>query len=78
VAAAEAVLELTDGVGVDAALECVGTAQAFTTAMAVTRPGGMVGYVGAPHGVDVSRWRIWSLAMSFAGGRSLMDIAEEL
>ena len=52
-AAAEAVLQLTDGVGVDAALECVGTAQAFTTAMAVTRPGGMVGYVGVPHGVDV-------------------------
>jgi threonine dehydrogenase-like Zn-dependent dehydrogenase len=51
--AAEAVLELTDGVGVDAALECVGTAQAFTTAMAVTRPGGMVGYVGVPHGVEV-------------------------
>jgi threonine dehydrogenase-like Zn-dependent dehydrogenase len=52
-AAAQAVLDLTDGVGVDAALECVGTAQAFTTAMAVTRPGGMVGYVGVPHGVDV-------------------------
>jgi len=52
-AAAEAVLELADRVGVDAALECVGTAQAFTTAMAVTRPGGMVGYVGVPHGVEV-------------------------
>jgi threonine dehydrogenase-like Zn-dependent dehydrogenase len=52
-AAAQAVLDLTDGVGVDAALECVGTAQAFTTAMAVTRPGGMVGYVGVPHGVEV-------------------------
>ena len=52
-AAAEAVLQLTDGVGVDAALECVGTAQSFTTTVAVTRPGGMVGYVGVPHGVDV-------------------------
>jgi len=52
-AAAEAVLELTQGVGVDAALECVGTAQSFTTAVAVTRPGGMVGYVGVPHGVKV-------------------------
>jgi len=52
-AATAAVLELTDGVGVDAALECVGTAQAFTTAMAITRPGGMVGYVGVPHGVEV-------------------------
>jgi hypothetical protein len=52
-AAAAAVLELTDGVGVDAALECVGTAQSVTTAVAVTRPGGMVGYVGVPHGVEV-------------------------
>jgi threonine dehydrogenase-like Zn-dependent dehydrogenase len=52
-AAAEAVLELTDGVGVDAALECVGTAESFTTAVAVTRPGGMVGYVGVPHGVEM-------------------------
>ena len=52
-AAAAAVLELTEGVGVDAALECVGTAQAFTTAMAVTRPGGMVGYVGVRHRVEV-------------------------
>ena len=52
-AAAETVLELTGRVGVDAALECVGTAQSFTTAVAVTRPGGMVGYVGVPHGVDV-------------------------
>jgi threonine dehydrogenase-like Zn-dependent dehydrogenase len=52
-AAAEAVLELTDGIGVDAALECVGTAQSFATAMAVTRPGGVVGYVGVPHGVEV-------------------------
>jgi threonine dehydrogenase-like Zn-dependent dehydrogenase len=52
-AAAEAVLELTEAVGVDAALECVGTAESFTTAVAVTRPGGMVGYVGVPHGVEV-------------------------
>jgi len=52
-AAATAVMDLTGGVGVDAALECVGTAQAFATAMAVTRPGGMVGYVGVPHSVEV-------------------------
>jgi threonine dehydrogenase-like Zn-dependent dehydrogenase len=52
-AATAAVLQLTDGVGVEAALECVGTAQAFTTAVQVTRPGGLVGYVGVPHGVDV-------------------------
>ena len=52
-AAAETVLELTDGVGVDAALECVGTGQSMATAFAIARPGSVVGAVGAPHGVVV-------------------------
>jgi len=47
------VLELTGGVGVDAALECVGTGQSMTTALGIARPGSTVGVVGAPHGVDV-------------------------
>jgi len=46
-----AVLELTDALGVDAALECVGTGQAMDTALGVARPGSTVGYVGVPHGV---------------------------
>jgi len=53
-AAIETVRELTNGVGVDAALECVGTGQSVATALAITRPGSMVGIVGAPHGVDAS------------------------
>ncbi len=48
-----AVLELTNGVGVDAALECVGTGQSMTTALAIARPGSTVGVVGAPHGAEV-------------------------
>jgi threonine dehydrogenase-like Zn-dependent dehydrogenase len=67
-AAAEAVLDLTDGVGVDAALECVGTAQAFTTAMVVTRPGGMVGYVGVPHGVEVPITSMFFCNVGLRGG----------
>jgi threonine dehydrogenase-like Zn-dependent dehydrogenase len=50
-AATEALLERTDGVGVDAALECVGTGQSLGTALAIARPGSIVGVVGAPHGV---------------------------
>jgi threonine dehydrogenase-like Zn-dependent dehydrogenase len=50
--ATEAVLELTDGVGVDATLECVGTGQSMETAFSIARPGSMVGYVGVPHGVE--------------------------
>jgi threonine dehydrogenase-like Zn-dependent dehydrogenase len=52
-AAAEAVMALTSGVGVDATLECVGTGQSMATAFSVARPGAMVGYVGVPHGVEV-------------------------
>jgi threonine dehydrogenase-like Zn-dependent dehydrogenase len=48
--ATEAVLELTGGIGVDAALECVGTAQSIATAFAIARPGSTVGIVGVPHG----------------------------
>jgi hypothetical protein len=51
--ATEAVMELTNGVGVDAALECVGTGQAMETALSIARPGSMVGYVGVPHGVEL-------------------------
>jgi len=44
------VLELTGGIGVDSALECVGTTQSIATAGAVARPGSTVGIVGVPHG----------------------------
>jgi threonine dehydrogenase-like Zn-dependent dehydrogenase len=46
--AVQAVLRLTDGAGVDAALECVGTDQSIQTAAAITRAGGMIGAVGVP------------------------------
>ena len=52
-AATEAVLAMTDGLGVDAALECVGTNQSMATAFAIARPGSMVGAVGVPHDTEV-------------------------
>jgi threonine dehydrogenase-like Zn-dependent dehydrogenase len=48
--AVQAVLELTGGIGADAALECVGTGQSIATAGAIARPGSTVGFVGVPHG----------------------------
>lgn len=41
--------EMFDGVGVDRALECVGTEEAMRQALGATRPGGQVGFVGVPH-----------------------------
>jgi threonine dehydrogenase-like Zn-dependent dehydrogenase len=51
--AVAAVKALTDGLGVEAALECVGTGESMTTAFGIARPGTMVGAVGAPHDVKI-------------------------
>jgi threonine dehydrogenase-like Zn-dependent dehydrogenase len=48
--ATHAVLDLTGGIGADAVLESVGTAQSIATAFAIARPGSTVGIVGVPHG----------------------------
>jgi len=63
-----AVLQLTDGVGADAVLECVGTGQAMTSAIAVARPGGTVGFVGIPHGVELPVRTMFSRNVGVAGG----------
>jgi threonine dehydrogenase-like Zn-dependent dehydrogenase len=43
-----------NGIGADAALECVGTQESMMQAIGCTRPGGAVGYVGLPHGVALN------------------------
>ncbi|MFB6166275.1 MAG: zinc-dependent alcohol dehydrogenase family protein [Haloarculaceae archaeon] len=49
--AIEAATDLTYG-GADHVLECVGAASSWETAVGVARPGGRVGYVGVPLGVE--------------------------
>jgi threonine dehydrogenase-like Zn-dependent dehydrogenase len=44
----EGVRQLTNGLGVNSALECVGTEQAMLTALSIARAGGAVGRVGVP------------------------------
>ena len=51
--AIQTILEMTGGLGVDAALECVGTGESMTTAFGIARVGSVVGAIGAPHGVEV-------------------------
>ena len=46
--AVERVRELTGGLGVHSALECVGYEQSLLTALGIVRPGGAVGRVGVP------------------------------
>lgn len=47
--AVKIIMDLTNGAGADAVLECVGTEQSTDTAMKVGRPGAIVGRVGLPH-----------------------------
>jgi threonine dehydrogenase-like Zn-dependent dehydrogenase len=61
-------MELTAGVGVDAALECVGTDQAIQTAAEITRPGGMIGAVGLPTYEDFSYSAIFWKNVGIRGG----------
>ena len=52
--------ELTEGIGADCVLECVGTESARLQAVGSVRDGGNIGLVGVPHGdlpVDQLFWR---------------------
>jgi threonine dehydrogenase-like Zn-dependent dehydrogenase len=64
----ERVKEITNGVGADAVLECVGTDGAMRQAFGSARPGSTVGFVGAPHGVDLPVRRMFSKNIGLAGG----------
>ena len=59
---------LTKGVGADAVLECVGTQEAFQQAIRSTRPGGTVGYVGVPHGVQLDGQALFFAHVRLFGG----------
>ena len=60
--------ELTDGVGADAVLECVGTGDAMLQALSCARPGAMVGYVGVPHGVELPVRQMFERNVGVRGG----------
>ena len=62
------VAELTGGIGADAVLECVGNDPAMRTAFRIARPGSTVGFVGAPHGVELPVRRMFTHNIGLAGG----------
>jgi len=67
-AAVERILELTGGIGAEAVLECVGTQESMTTAIHAVRPGGHVGYVGVPHGVELDGQELFFGHVRLHGG----------
>lgn len=82
-AAVERLVAMTGGVGVDATLECVGTAEAVDQAIGSTRPGGFVGCVGIPHGVSIPGRELFLRQVAVRGGpapvrRFLPDLIDRI
>ena len=60
--------QLTNGVGADAVLECVGTQESMTQAIQCARPGSMIGFVGVPHGVQFDGQQLFFSQTGMLGG----------
>jgi threonine dehydrogenase-like Zn-dependent dehydrogenase len=60
--------ELTNGIGADSVLECVGTQESMLQAIRSTRPGGFVSYVGVPHGVELDGQALFFAEVHLHGG----------
>lgn len=67
-AAVAKVLSMTAGAGADAVLECVGSEQSLQTAIAVARPGAIVGCVGVPHQNKIKTGDIFWRNIGLRGG----------
>jgi threonine dehydrogenase-like Zn-dependent dehydrogenase len=61
------VVDLLGGIGADSVLECVGTQESMDQAAGSARPGGYVGFVGAPSG-SLPTTQMFSRDLHFAGG----------
>jgi len=59
---------LTDGIGADSVLECVGTQESMKQAIGSTRKGGYVSYVGVPHGVQLEGQELFFAHVHLHGG----------
>ncbi len=64
----ERIKEMTKGVGADSVLECVGTQESMMQAIRSIRPGGYVGYVGVPHGVELQGEQLFFAHVHLHGG----------
>jgi threonine dehydrogenase-like Zn-dependent dehydrogenase len=60
--------DMTHGIGADAVLECVGTQESMMQAIGSTRPGGSIGYVGVPHGVELNGQQLFFTHVRLHGG----------
>jgi len=77
------VKDLTKGIGADSVLECVGTAESMAQAIACTRPGSSIGYVGVPHNVTLDGQEMFFAQKRMLGGpapvrRFLPDLTDRV
>lgn len=64
----QAVLDMTDGIGADAVLECVGTEDSVVQALRSARPGATVGWVGVPHVTQIPQEHMFWRNVGIRGG----------
>ncbi len=60
--------DMTDGVGADSVLECVGTRESMLQAIRSARRGGYVSFVGVPHGVALNGQELFYAHVHLHGG----------
>lgn len=60
--------EMTQGLGADSVLECVGTQESMLQAIHSARQGGSVGFVGLPHGVQLDGQKLFYRHVHLHGG----------
>lgn len=60
--------KLTGNIGADSVLECVGTSESMQQAINASRPGGSIGFVGVPHGVQLSGEYLFYSQKNLLGG----------
>ena len=82
----QTVEKVTDGIGADSSIECVGQLSAVDTAINVVRGGGTISMVGVPSAVqgDFPYLRMWLKSLTFRAGwcnvqkymRPLLDLIE--
>src|SRR3954447_13339228 len=62
------IMDLTDGLGADSVLECVGTQESMMQAIRSARKGGYVSYVGVPHEVELNGGELFFAHVHLHGG----------
>ena len=62
------IMDLTDGIGAESVLECVGMGESMEQAVGACRPGGTIGYVGVPHGVSFDGQKLFFSQRRMLGG----------